>query len=56
MTATQFLAVAGSIVLVIAGGLILIGWRDSRGRDFSIYAYERGIRVVRDKLQDWMRR
>jgi hypothetical protein len=56
MTATQFLAVAGSIVLVIAGGLMLIGCRASRGRAFSIYAYERGIRVVKEKLQDWMRR
>jgi hypothetical protein len=56
MTATQILAVIGAVILLIAGGLMLIGWRASRGRDFSIYAYETGIRVVKEKLQDWMRR
>jgi hypothetical protein len=58
MNAAQFVGVVGIlalVVLVIGGGLILIGWHASHGRAFSIDAYETGIRVIKDKVQGWLR-
>jgi hypothetical protein len=56
MSAEALLAGLTVLLLLCAGFLILVGWRASGGRDFSIYAYETGLRVVREKIGAWMKR